>query len=161
MYKEYSSSRVCAIDYYPLFLEALKETYQITRKYGLSFKTSSKDIQKFFYHYCLEKFCSGYKKCNSKYSKVLVVYPLPKDVLFTDKNLQKILNVLPVPWIKCSSFESPDVEMGCVRAIEKNRLSGQKLNNFANKHSLHKLLLSQKNLKLFSGGVVDYSGLTE
>jgi hypothetical protein len=161
MYKEYPNTRVCAIDYYPLFLEALKETYQITRKFNLSYKTNSKDIQKFFYHYCLEKFCAGYKKCSSKYPKALVVYPLPKDVLFTDKNLQKILSVLPIPWVKCSSFESPDVEMGCKRVTDKNRQVSSKLNNFANKHSLHKLLLSQKNLKLFSGGSVDYSSVTE
>lgn len=161
MYKEYPSSRVCAIDYYPLFIEALKETYQVSRKFGLSFKTHSKDIQKFFYHYCLEKFCAGYKKCNSNYPKALIVYPLPKDIPFTDKNLQKILNVLPIPWVKCSSFNTPDVERGCTRAIERHRQVGSRLNNFANKHSLHKILITQKNLKLFSGGSVDLSGSTE
>jgi hypothetical protein len=51
--------------------------------------------------------------------------------------------------------------MACVRAIEKNRQVGSKLNKFADKHSLHKFLLSQKNIKLFSGGSVDLSGVTE
>lgn len=164
MYKEYPSNRVCAIDYYPLFLEALKETYLIARKFGVPFKTTGKgsqDIQKFFYHYCLEKFCSGYKNCKSKYAKALVIYPLSKDVLFTDKNLEKILKVLPVPWVKCSSFTSPDVEMACLRAINKNRELGSKLNKFANKHALNKFLLSQKNLKLFSQGSVDLSGVPD
>lgn len=164
MYKEYPNNRVCAIDYYPLFLEALKDTYQLSRKFNIPFRATgqgSRDIQKFFYHYCLEKFCAGYKNCKSKYSKVLVVYPLPKDVLFTNENLSRILKVLPITWVKCSSFNSPDVEMACVRAIEKNRQVGSKLNKFADKHSLHKFLLSQKNIKLFSGGSVDLSGVTE
>jgi hypothetical protein len=164
MYKDFPNQRVCAIDFYPLFLEALKETYLLSKKFNLSFKVAGKgsnDIHKFFYHYCLEKFCFGYKDCKSKYSKVLVVYPLPKKVLFTDKNLTKILNVLPIPWIKCSSFDSPDVEMACSGAINKNIKSISKLNKFANKHTLYKFQLARKKLKLFSKGSVDFSGVQE
>jgi hypothetical protein len=164
MYKDFPNQRVCAINFYPLFLEALKDTYQLSKKFNLAFKTTgkgSKDVHKFFYHYCLEKFCSGYKNCKSKYSKVLVVYPLSKNVLFTDKNLTKILNVLPIPWIKCSSFDSPDVEKACAGAVNKNIQTSSKLNKFANKHTLHKFLLSHKKLKLFSGGTVDFSGVQE
>ena len=164
MYKDFPNQRICALNFYPLFLEALKETFILSKKFNLSFKTEgkgSKDIHKFFYHYCLEKFCYGYKNCKSKYPKVLVVYPLPKNVLFTDKHLVKILNVLPIPWIKCSSFDSPDVEMACARAISKNTNTGSKLNKFADKHALHRFLLSQKNLKLFSKGSVDLSSATE
>jgi hypothetical protein len=164
MYKEYPANRVCAIDYYPLFLEALKETYQLAKKFNIPFRAQGKgsaDIQKFFYHYCLEKFCTGYKNCKSKYPKVITVYPLPKDIVFNDKSLNKILSILPVPWVRCSSFNSPDTEMACVRAINKSRNTGSRLNTFADKYALHRFLISQKNLKLFSGGSVDLSGLTE
>lgn len=159
MKKIYPGSRICAIDFYPLFLEALKETYGLSSKFNLEFKTSgrgSKDIHKFFYHYCLEKFCSGYKLCSSAgLPKVLVIYPLPKHVLFTDKNLSKVLKVLPVPWVKCTSFDSPDVEMACIGALSKNINSNRKLNNFASKHTLYNFLTKIKKSKTFSQGTVD------
>jgi hypothetical protein len=163
MHKEFETNRVCAIDYYPYFLEALKETYTIVKKYNLPFRVQgkgSKDVQKFFYHYCLDKFCTGYKHCKSKFPKAYVIYPLPKDVFFTDKNLDQILKVLPVPWVKCSSFDSPDVEMAVLRAINKNNLISSKLNKFANKHALHVLARKNKNSKYFSLGAVDFSETT-
>jgi hypothetical protein len=155
MYKEYPNSRVCAIDYYPLFLEALKETYTITRKYNLSSSKNSKDVQKFFYHYCLEKLCYGYQKCNSKYPKALVVYPLPKEVGFTDKHLQSVLKVLPVPWVKVRQFDSPDTEYAIQRALSNGKLVSSKLEKFLNKNSLINFQKKNKKSKTFSLGSVD------
>jgi hypothetical protein len=160
MYKEFPSSRVCAIDYYPCFIEAVKEVYNFCKKYSIPFKTGgsgSKDIQKFFYHYCLEKLCAEYKNCKSKYPKAIVVYPLPKNVLFNDKNLIQILKVLPVPWVKCSSFESPDVEMAVTRVINSNKHNNSKLLKFTDKHALYNFLKDFKKSKTFSLGTVDLS----
>jgi hypothetical protein len=160
MYKDFPNSRVCAIDYYPYFLEALKETYQIAKKYNIPFKAQGKgstDIQKFFYHYCLEKFCSGYKKCSSRYPKAFVFYPLPKGVVFNNKSLDKLIKVLPIAWVKCSSFDSPDVETAVLGVINKNKNNKQKILNFANKHFLYDIIKKQKNSKYFSTGSVDLS----
>lgn len=164
MYKDYPAQRVCAIDFYPLFLEALKESYHICKKYNIPFRTEgkgSRDVQKFFFHYCLEKFCTGYKNTKSKYPKCIVVYPLPKDVFFNDKSLTQILKVLPVPWCKVSSFESPDTEMACLRAINQNKQRDQRLNSFAHKHELVQFLKNSKKTKLFLNGALDLSGLTD
>lgn len=162
-YKEFSSSRVCAIDYYPLLEEALKETYSICKKYNVPFQTTGKgstDVAKFFYHYCLEKFCSGFKKCPSEFPKSLVVYPLPRGIPFSDKKLKQVLNVLPVPWCECSSFQSPDVEMAVVRSVDKTA-PGSKISNFANKNALYGFIKNFKKTKYFSSGTVDLPGDTE
>ena len=93
MHKEFPTSRVCVIDYYPLLKSAIKETIYICKKYNIPFTTTgrgAKDVHKFFYHYCLDKFCTEYKNCPSFYEKVLAVYPLPTNVPFSDKNLDKI-----------------------------------------------------------------------
>ncbi|NBO22609.1 hypothetical protein EBU94_04615, partial [bacterium] len=116
-FKEYPKTQTCGIDFYPYFVDALKESYAFCKKYKIPYSFKSKDIQKFFYHYCLEKFCYGYQKCNSKYPKALVVYPLPKEVGFTDKHLQSVLKVLPVPWVKVRQFDSPDTEYAVQRAV--------------------------------------------
>lgn len=157
MYKEFPSSRVCAIDYYPYFVDALKDVYSFTKKYSIPLK-GSKDIQKLFYHYCLEKLCAGYKNCKSKYPKAFVVYPLPKNVLFKQSSLDQILKVLPVPWVKCYSFESPDVEMAVLRAVNSNKNNNPKLLKFADKHSLYNFLKKHKKSKYFLTGSVDFSG---
>lgn len=162
-YKEFDGSRVCAIDFYPLLQEAIKETLAICRKYSIPVVSASKgstDVARFFYHYCLEKFCSGFKKCPSEYPKAIIVYPLPRGTLFTDKKLKKVLNVLPVPWCECSSFQSPDVEMATIRAINKTA-SSSKTVNFANKNALHNILQNLKKVKYFSSGTVDLPGDTE
>jgi hypothetical protein len=158
MYKEFSSSRVCVIDYYPLLKSAIKETIYICRKYNIPFITTgknSKDVNKFFYHYCLDKFCTEYKKCPSSLEKVLAVYPLPHNAPFSDKNLNKILNVLPLPWCKISSWFSPDLETSALNALVKNK-SQQKTKNFANKHHLYTLLKTFDKNKIFSKGSVDF-----
>jgi hypothetical protein len=160
-YKEFNSSRVCAIDFYPLLIEAIKDTYGVCRKYNIPVVVNNKctaDVTKFFYHYCLEKFCTSFKKCPSKFPKALVVYPLPKNTPFTDQKLLKVLNVLPLPWCKCSSFDSPDMEMAVTRVIEKNKISSAKTNNFANKNLLHGFLKNFEKTKYFSSGAVDLSG---
>lgn len=156
-FKEFPKSRVCGIDYYPYFIDALKESYSFCKKYKIPYNFKSKDIQKFFYHYCLEKLCYGYQKCDSKYPKAFVVYPLPKDVGFTDKHLQTILKVLPVPWVKVRSFDSPDVEMALTRTLTNNRLIGSKLQKFLNKNALYSFQKKNKNSKTFSMGTVDLS----
>ena len=158
-YKEYKHSRVCAIDFLPLFTEAVKDTLAICSKYGISSKRSA-DVSKFFYHYCLEKFCSGFKNCQSSYPKVIVVYPLPVNVNFNSKKLDKVLKVLPVPWCKCSSFQTPDVESACLNVLQKNG-NFAKTQNFANKHLLLKFLKDFKKLKYFSNGSVDFNNVTE
>lgn len=156
-FKEYPKSRVCGIDYYPYFVDALKESYAFCKKYKIPYSFKSKDIQKFFYHYCLEKLCYGYQECKSKYPKALVIYPLPRDVGFTDKHLQSILKVIPVPWIKVQSFDSPDTEMGLVRALTNNRLIGSKLEKFLNANALYSFQKKNKKIKAFSLGTVDFS----
>jgi hypothetical protein len=160
MYKEFPNNRVCAIDYYPFFLESLKDVYSFCKKYSIPFKVTgkgSKDIQKFFYHYCLEKLCAGYKNCKSKYPKAYVVYPPPKEVFFDYKSLQQILKVLPVPWVKCNSFDSPDVELAVLRATNANKTNGSKLLKFTNKHALYSFLKNHKKNKNFLTGTVDLS----
>ena len=156
-FKEFSKTRVCGIDYYPYFLSALKESYNFCKKYKIPYSFNSKDIQKFFYHYCLEKLCYGYQKCNSKYPKALIIYPLPKDVGFTDKYFQTILKVLPIPWVKVSSFDSPDVEYALLRALTNNRLVSSKLEKFLNKNALYNFQKKNKKSKTFSLGTVDLS----
>ena len=156
-YKEYPKSRVCGIDYFPYFVEALKESYAFCKKYKISYNFKSKDIQKFFYHYCLEKLCYGYQNNNSKYPKAFVVYPLPKNVGFTDKHFQTILKVLPVPWVNVSSFDSPDIEMALSRVLSTNRLISSKLEKFLNKNTLYSFQKKNKKSKTFSLGTVDLS----
>lgn len=159
-FKEYPKSRVCGIDYYPYFVDALKESYSFCKKYKIPYSFKSKDIQKFFYHYCLEKLCYGYQKCNSKYPKALVIYTLPKNVGFTDKHFEKVLKVLPVPWVIVNSFDSPDTEMALVRTLSNNRLISSKLEKFLNQHSLHNFQKKNKKIKTFSLGTVDLSEST-
>lgn len=156
-YREYEVSRVCAIDFKPLLIEAIKETLQICKKYNISMSTRSgaADVSKFFYHYCLEKFCSSVKKCPSKFPKAIVIYPLTSQDPFSEKNLKKILKVLPVPWCECSSFDSPDVESAVIRSISKDKTNGSRTNAFANKYQLHAFLKNFKTTKIFSNGVVD------
>ncbi len=159
-FQEYPKSRVCGIDFYPCFVEALKESYAFCKKYKIPYSFKSKDIQKFFYHYCLEKFCYGYQKCSSKYPKALVVYPLPKDVGFTDKHLQTILKVLPVPWVKVRQFDSPDTEYAIQRTLSSSKLVSSKLEKFLNKNSLINFQKKNKKTKTFSMGTVDLSNGT-
>lgn len=156
-FKEYPKSRVCGIDFYPYFVEALKESYAFCKKYKIPYTFKSKDIQKFFYHYCLEKFCYGYQKCNSKYPKVLVVYPLPKEVGFTDKHLQSVLKVLPVPWVKVRQLDSPDTECAIQRTLSSGKLVSSKLEKFLNRNSLINFQKKNKKSKTFSLGTVDLS----
>jgi hypothetical protein len=156
-FKEYTKSRVCGIDFYPYFVEALKESYGFCKKYKIPYSFKSKDIQKFFYHYCLEKFCYGYQKCDSRYPKALVVYPLPKEVGFTDKHLQSILKVLPIPWVKVRQLNSPDTEYAIQRVLSSNKLVSSKLEKFLNKNALYSFQKKNKKSKTFSLGTVDLS----
>ncbi len=156
-YKEYPKSRVCGIDYYPFFLDAIKESYNFCKKYKIPYNFKSKDIQKFFYHYCLDKLCYGYQKCNSKYPKAFVVYPLPKDIGFTDKHFKKVLNVLPVTWVKVRSFNSPDTEYALARVLNNNRQVSSKLKKFLNKNALYNFQKKNEDIKTFSLGTVDLS----
>lgn len=156
-FKEYPKSRVCGIDYYPYFLDALKESYTFCKKHKISYNFKSKDIQKFFYHYCLEKLCYGYQKCNSKYPKAYVIYPLPKNIGFSDRYFQTILKVLPVPYVKVRTLDTPDTEMALVRALSNSRLIGSKLEKFLNKNALYNFQKKNKKTKTFSLGTVDLS----
>ena len=160
MYKEYPSSRVCAIDYHPVLLGAMKDMYNFCKKNSIPLK-SSKDLQRFFYHYCLDRFCDAYKKCKSPYPKAIVVYPSRKNANLNPFFLDKVLKVLPVPWTKCSSFDSPDVEVAVLGAVSKNRSVSSKLNAFANKHKLLQFLKKNQKIKTFSAGTVDLSRETE
>jgi len=156
-FKEYPKSRVCGIDYYPYFVDALKESYSFCKKYKIPYNFKSKDIQKFFYHYCLEKMCFGYQQCKSKYPKAYIIYPLPKNVGFTDKHFQKILRVLPVPWVTVKDINSPDVEMALTRALSDNHLISSKLEKFLNKNSLYMFQKNNAKNKTFLHGTVDLS----
>jgi hypothetical protein len=77
-------------------------------------------------------------------------------VPFTNKNLDKVLKVLPIPWCRCSSFSSPDVEVAVENAINKSKSREKMLNNFANKNQLYSLLKTFKKTKRFSSGTVDF-----
>ena len=72
-----------------------------------------------------------------------------------------MLRVLPLPWCKCSSFNTPDVELAVINSINKSKSVSNKLNNFANKHQLHKFLNDFKKVKYFSSGSVDFNGVSE
>ena len=159
MYKEFPNSRVCVIDYFPLLKSAIKETFYICKKYNIPFITvgrQSKDVQKFFYHYCLEKFCSEYKKCDSTYEKVIAFYATPKEIPFSNKSLDKILSVLPLPYCKVGSWNSPDLENAALRSLNKAKNS-QKAAQFASKHNLYLVLKDLQKKTIFSKGSVDFS----
>lgn len=159
MYKEFAASRICVIDYYPLLKSAVRETIQICKKYNIPFITEgrqSKDVQKFFYHYCLDKFCSEYKKCSSKYEKVLAFYPSPKELPFSEKSLNRILAVLPIPYCKVGSWYSPDLESAASRTLATSK-NTQKTTKFANKHDLFTFLKGLQKNTIFSKGSVDFS----
>lgn len=156
--KEFPKTRVCVIDFQPLLQEAINETVKACRIYNIPTKgKGSTDVQKFLYHFCLEKFCDGYNSVSSKFNKVIAVHRQSNNINIADTFLKKILGVLPVPWCQCSSLQSPDLEMAAVAAFEAYKSKNKKLNIFANKNSLYSLLSKTQNKKLFSGGAVDLS----
>ena len=152
---EFKKSQVTGIDYYPYFLQAVKEMYGFCKKYKIPFNFKSKDIQKFFYHYCLEKLCDGYQKCKTKYPKAFVIYSLPKEFSYNQKFFEKALKVLPVPWVKVKAFDSPDVEFALIRALAQTNPKTKNLNNFCKHYSLYSLYKKHKKIKNFSFGSVD------
>jgi len=159
-YKEFHGSRVCAIDFEPLLIQAIRETLFVCKKYNIPLKVNGKgstDVTRFFYHYCLEKFCAALKECPSKYNKALVVYPITKGIPFTNIKLKKVLNVFPSPWCECTSFNSPDIEMSVLSAINKNKINNQNIDKFANKNMLYTFIKNYKKNKTFSSGTVDFS----
>lgn len=163
MYKEFNNSRICVIDYLPLLKSAIKDTIIICKKYNIPFTTSgkySRDVQKFFYHYCLDKFCSEYKKCPTTFEKVFVYYPMPRNTPFSEKNFLKILNALPFPWVKVSSWYTPDLENAAKTRIDKKTFQHKTL-QFINRNELHVLLKSFQKNTFFSKGTVDFSTVLE
>jgi hypothetical protein len=167
MFKEYPDKRVCTIDFLPLLEEAIKEVQIICKKYNIPVTTSGKgstDITRFFYHYCLDKFCEGYKKCNSKYPKVIAVYGIHNKGItknFVNKGLDKVLKVLPLPWCKVRTFNSPDTAMAAVACLSKSKLVSSKLQKFSNTNELYSFIKKNSKLKYFSTGVVDLPTDTE
>jgi hypothetical protein len=161
--KEYPDKRVCTIDFLPLLESSVKEVYKICKKYNIPFTLSGKgstDITRFFYHYCLDKFCSSYNNCNSKFPKVIVVYDVPYNKSmhnFVKKGLDKVLKVLPVPYCKVRSFDSPDTAMAALNALDTRKLLGSKLLKFAKTNQLNNFLKLSKKIKYFSAGTVDLS----
>jgi hypothetical protein len=60
-----------------------------------------------------------------------------------------------VPWVKVSSFDSPDTEMALTRTLNVNRLVSSKLQKFLNKNALYSFQKKNKKSKTFSLGSVD------
>ena len=165
--KEYPDKRVCTIDFLPLLESSMKEVYTICKKYNIPFTLEGKgssDVTKFFYHYCLDKFCDSYSKCKSTYPKVLVVYDINHNRAmskFIKKGLDKVLKVLPLPWCKVRTFDSPDTAMAALASLSKSKLVGSKLQKFSKTNELYSFLKKNSKLKYFSTGVVDLPGDTE
>jgi hypothetical protein len=159
--KEYPDKRVCVIDFLPLLEDSLKEVYTLCKKYKIPFTVQgrgSTDITKFFYHYCLDKFCNSYSKCKSKYPKVIVVYDVNHNKVvrnFIKKGLDKVLKVLPVPYCKVKTFDSPDTAMAALSTLNKTRLVSSKLQKFAKTNQLHDFIKKSSKSKYFPVGTVD------
>jgi hypothetical protein len=161
--KEYPDKRVCTIDFLPLLESSIKEVYALCKKYNIPFTFEGKgstDITKFFYHYCLDKFCSSYSKCQTKYPKVLVVYDVHHNKamrIFIKKGLDKVLKVLPIPYCKVRTFDSPDTAMAALSALDNKKLLGSKLLKFAKTNQLNNFLKIAEKSKYFPVGTVDLS----
>lgn len=159
--KEYPDKRVCLIDFLPLLEEAVKDVFSICKKYNIPVVVEgrgSKDITKFFYHYCLDKFCDSYKKCNSKYPKVIVIYNIHNKGItknFVDRGLDKVLKVLPLPWCRVRSFDSPDTVMAAIASLNKTKMVSSKLQKFLKTNELYHFIKKNSKMKYFSTGVVD------
>jgi hypothetical protein len=159
--KEYPDKRVCTIDFLPLLEDSLKEVYMLCKKYKIPFTVEgrgSTDITKFFYHYCLDKFCNSYSKCKTKYPKVIVVYDVNHSKVvrnFVKRGLDKVLKVLPVPYCKVKTFDSPDTAMAALSVLSKTRLVSSKLQKFAKTNQLHDFIKKSGKSKYFPVGTVD------
>ena len=159
--KEYPDKRVCTIDFSPLLEEALAEVFTICRKYKIPFTLEGKgstDVTKFFYHYCLDKFCNSYSSCKSRYPKVLVIHDLNHNKYlrnFVKKGLDKVLKVLPIPYCKVRTFDSPDTAMAALNALSNKRLVSSKLQKFAKTNQLYDFIKKNSKIKYFSSGLVD------
>jgi hypothetical protein len=157
--RDYTEQRICTIDYYPLLEGALKDLLLLCKKHNIqTTRSNSKDFTKLFYHYCLERFIGGYTKCQSKYPKVLVIYPKPGRgplQTFTSNGLERVLKVLPIPWCKCKSFDSPDTVIAALGRLSTQKPNTQKLNKFAKTHELISFLKRSKRFKAFPTGSIE------
>ena len=163
IYKEYPASRICTIDYYPVVLESIKESYETCRQLGLlsnQWTRHTNDITKLFLHHTLDSLCNKYVDCKSNFRRVYIIYPVNTDVnttKFINNNLQKILNVCPFPWCKISSLLSPEIESAATKAADKHRSNYSKLLNFTKNNSLHVFRKKIQKKRIYSNSTVDFS----
>lgn len=162
-YKEYPANRVCVIDFYPLIIESIDEAFKTCRHLGITgsqWTKHTKDISKLFLHHALDKLCTYYSECPSKYRKVYAIYPVYDKTVaatFINNNLQKILKVCPLPWCKTKSLESIDTELAAVKAFESKKCDYSRLLNFTKNNSLHVFTNKIQKKRFFSNSIVDFS----
>jgi hypothetical protein len=163
IYKEYPATRICTIDYYPVILESIKESYETCRQLGLTGNHWSKhtsDITKLFLHHTLNSLCDKYTECNSVFRKVYIVYPVNTDTnttRFINNYLQKVLKICPFPWCKVPSLSSPEIESAAVRAADKHKSNYSRTFNFTKNNSLHAFTKKMQKKRIFSNSIVDFS----
>lgn len=162
-YKEYPANRICVIDFYPLIIESIDESFRTCQQLGITgsqWSKHTKDISRLFLHHTLDKLCTYYNECPSKYRKVYVIYPIRDNTgvtTFINNNLQKILKVCPLPWCNTKSFESTDTELAAVKAFETKKCDYSRLLNFTKNNSLHAFTNKIQKKRFFSNSIVDFS----
>lgn len=162
--KECAQERVCVIDGYPIIDKSLKQAFISLKKLGLSpslWSFYKKDVQRFFYYYCIQNLHTAYLSHKTKYRKVLVFQKSTKNTPagdFIKTYLPAVLKACTFPWCEVNSLNTPELGAIASRTYEKQQIKSDKLESFLKKYKINKLAKKIKKNIHQQKIIVDFSG---
>ncbi len=125
--KFFPKTRLCIIDVFPVFVEALNTALKFAETHNITINT--KDGKNIILGFCLKRIQQIYKEVSSTYPNFICLYPNTKnDTIkeFADTHIDRLAKKLTIPYCGKHNLESPDIE--CAAEVCLNKL--KKKENF-------------------------------
>ena len=118
--KIFPKSRLCIIDVFPVFVEALNTALKFAETHNITINT--KDGKNIILGFCLKRIQQIYKDTVSPYPKVLCLSVNTNNLSikhFAEKHIDKLVTKLTLPYCGKHSLNSPDIEYAAEVCLDK------------------------------------------
>ena len=118
--KIFPKSRLCIIDIFPVFVEALNIALKFASTHNITINT--RDGRNIILGFCLKRIQQIHKDTDSPYPKVLCLNANTKKQElkdFAEKYVDKLVSKLTIPYCGKIDLNSPDIECAAEACLDK------------------------------------------